>query len=349
MTFVLSADCGADDTFARVAVIHLPSEADRNSSCVAATAASARNLGSVMLAGPCRCPNIRAPAIAEHERRKGREGERNAIVWIMIRFPSAFHSTHFAVVCRSAGPLSVAIAVVRIRFHLGQSISVVDAWVWHRVVRHVTLLVTVVRYRANRLIFLHWSAGSIFLRFHQAAGPRKRRGPIIKKWLINNEMSGRSALPWILRSELRVATVVPAAAREWIVAAFEFAGHLFVGGASAWNQYHVKSGQAKYRYRKHNDDCNQYESASIKEVINLIDIRVSIPIWHTQWLVRCLLVCPYDVKHNINIIKMCSTCELTTISKRRRRICNSAARYSCSPGKWTKNVVSQIEKLQLTG
>lgn len=77
MTFVLSADCGADDTFARVAVIHLPSEADRNWSCVVATEASVRNLGSVMLAGPCRCPSTRVPAIAEHVKRKSREnGEK---------------------------------------------------------------------------------------------------------------------------------------------------------------------------------------------------------------------------------------------------------------------------------
>jgi hypothetical protein len=40
-------------------------------------------------------------------------------------------------------------------------------------------------------------------------------------------------IPRILRTELRVATIVPAAPREWIVTSFEFTRYLLVCGASS--------------------------------------------------------------------------------------------------------------------
>lgn len=50
-----------------------------------------------------------------------------------------------------------------------------------------------------------------------------------------------STLPGILWSELRVAAVVPAAARKRIVAALELARHLLVGGAAPRHQNHVEA------------------------------------------------------------------------------------------------------------
>lgn len=66
--------------------------------------------------------------------------------------------------------------------------------------------------------------------------------------------------PGILWSELRVATVVPAAAREWIVAALELAGHLLVGGASSRHQHHVEARQAKDWYRQYGNQAHQYHT-----------------------------------------------------------------------------------------
>lgn len=69
-------------------------------------------------------------------------------------------------------------------------------------------------------------------------------------------------LPRILRSKLGVATIVPTATREWIVATLEFAGHLFVGGATAGHQHHMETGQTKNWYRQYCDQCHQNDSVS---------------------------------------------------------------------------------------
>lgn len=63
MTFALSVDCDADDTFEHVSVIHLPLVVNRNSNYVVVMAALVHNLDFVMLADPYRCQNIRVQAI----------------------------------------------------------------------------------------------------------------------------------------------------------------------------------------------------------------------------------------------------------------------------------------------
>lgn len=53
-------------------------------------------------------------------------------------------------------------------------------------------------------------------------------------------------LPRKLRSELRVAAIVPATSGEGIVASFEFSSHLLVGGPTSGHQNHVETRETEY-------------------------------------------------------------------------------------------------------
>lgn len=64
MTFVWHVDYDADGTFERVAAIHRPLAASRNSNCVAATVASAHSLDSARPVDPCQCQSTLDQAIA---------------------------------------------------------------------------------------------------------------------------------------------------------------------------------------------------------------------------------------------------------------------------------------------
>lgn len=67
--------------------------------------------------------------------------------------------------------------------------------------------------------------------------------------------------PGILWPELGVATVVPAAPGEGVVAALELARHLFVGGPAARHQHHVEAGEPEHRNGQDRDQCHQHETA----------------------------------------------------------------------------------------
>lgn len=69
-----------------------------------------------------------------------------------------------------------------------------------------------------------------------------------------------SCLPRKLWSKLRVTAIVPATARERIVAALEFARHLFVGRSAARHQHHVEAGQTENWDGQYGDDGHQYHS-----------------------------------------------------------------------------------------
>lgn len=68
----------------------------------------------------------------------------------------------------------------------------------------------------------------------------------------------RCLLPGVLRPELRVATVIPAAAGEGVVAALELARDLLVGGAAPRHQHHVESRQTEDRDGQQSHDSHYY-------------------------------------------------------------------------------------------
>lgn len=96
-----------------------------------------------------------------------------------------------------------------------------------------TTRATVVRDCTDRLVLLVGPPGNVLLRLQQTG---------------------------VLRTALGVAAVVPAAARERIVATLELAGDLLVGGAPPRHQHHVEPGQAKDRDRQQRYDGHQDHS-----------------------------------------------------------------------------------------
>lgn len=85
--------------------------------------------------------------------------------------------------------------------------------------------------------------------------------------------------PGILRPKLRVATVVPAAARERVVAALELARDLFVGGAAPRHQHHVESRQTEDRdgQQRHYSHYHHPEFCSVKAILEIHN--TSIKVW----------------------------------------------------------------------
>lgn len=80
--------------------------------------------------------------------------------------------------------------------------------------------------------------------------------------------------PWILRTKLRVAAIMPASSRKRIIATLELACHLFVSGATTRHQNHMKSGKPKNWYGQHSYHSHQHNSESIvrkKKNVNRIE------------------------------------------------------------------------------
>lgn len=149
MTFVLCVDCDADDTFERVAAIRLPLEASRSLNYVVAMAVSVHNLDFVMPADPCTCQSIRVQAKAV---------EKQAKIFNYVLMTNAIDSiviSYLAVVSSAARTLSITIAMIGVRFHLCQSVAIINAWMCQCIISDVTLLFAVICYCTNCLILFH--------------------------------------------------------------------------------------------------------------------------------------------------------------------------------------------------
>lgn len=123
MTFVWHVDCDADGTFVRVAVIRHPLAADRNSNCVVAMVALVHNLDSATPVDPyqCRSTHVQAITAIVNDRTKIRRKSSLRLYLYLC------NKMYLAVVCRSTRSLSIAVTVIGIRFHLRQSVAIINA------------------------------------------------------------------------------------------------------------------------------------------------------------------------------------------------------------------------------
>lgn len=64
--------------------------------------------------------------------------------------------TYFTIImCRTTGPLAIAIAMICVRFHLCQSIAFINTRMIDGIVNDMSGLLSIICYRTNGLIFLN--------------------------------------------------------------------------------------------------------------------------------------------------------------------------------------------------
>lgn len=119
MTFVSNEDCDVHDTFERAAVIRLPLEVNRSLNYAVAAVVLVHNLGFEYPVDPYRCRNIHDLAKAVKPTRTHRKLN---IDGFLVDINHLFIITYFAIMSRATRPLTIAIAMIGIRFHLSRMI-----------------------------------------------------------------------------------------------------------------------------------------------------------------------------------------------------------------------------------
>lgn len=69
-------------------------------------------------------------------------------------------------------------------------------------------------------------------------------------------------IPWVLGSELCIATVMKAPTGKGVITSFKFPCHLFVSGTAPGHQYHVEPRQAEYWYSQYGYKAHKHNSAN---------------------------------------------------------------------------------------